>query len=499
MKKKIAQLIIARLDGNNINKKFNYYASLVKTGIGGFIVFGGNVKDVKTGIKELQKIADIPLFIAADLEQGLGQQVNGGTLFPPALAVGNAINKRSKSDISLLKKSIEIVAKEAKTVGINVIFVPVLDVNTNKQNPIICTRAFSESARKVAWFGENYIKGIQQHGLFACAKHFPGHGDTSKDSHIELPVVHADINRLSRIELQPFKRAVKTGVKMIMVGHLLIPALDAHMPTSLSEKVINGLLKQTLRFKGLVITDAMNMNAVSHLFMAKKHKNSEAEACRITIRAGADMLLHPDDPLNVIHYLDSLKNDIEPFVERSYKKIINAKKGLRKILNSNIPINRIGTRQHWKTAETLTIKSIRIRKKLIRFHEKPVVLIIDDDNTQEGKTFLIIIKKRYPEAEAMYIDNKSNKKDINAIIKNVSGRTLIGAVFSKVSAWKGRSGMSEKLQNVLNKAASASAYSVVAGFCCPYMLHEVHADTVIEAYHGSKQAQQAVGRMLTVQ
>ena len=491
---KIAQLIIARLDGNDISKKFKYYESLVRKGIGGFIVFGGKVKEVSIAIKRLQNIAEIPLFIASDLEQGLGQQLDGGTLFPPAMAVARAINPKNKNDIRLLRKSIGIVAKEAKAAGINLIFSPVLDVNTNPQNPIICTRAFSDNPRKVAWFGREFIKGFQRHGLIACVKHFPGHGDTTKDSHRELPVVNADVKRLHRVELYPFKQAVKAGVKMVMVGHLKVPAIDSKFASSLSKKIIRGLLNDRIRFKGLVITDAMNMHAVSKESVASGDPpRREGKACLMALDAGAHILLHPSKPEKIINYLSSRWDEIKPRVEESFQKVIRAKKELSKVYSSRLTVHSIGTNSSRDLAYKLTQKSISPAR--VKIPDKPVVLIIDDDNSKSGKFFIKEIRRHYPKIKSIYVDN-SYRGSIKTFLNSVSNKTLIALVFSRVSAWKGRSGLSRKLENILKKAVETSRYSVMAGFCCPYALHGIKTDAVIEAYSGAELSEEAVAKIL---
>ena len=489
-KEKIGQLIIARLNGGDINKRFKYYQSLVRKGIGGFIVFGGELKQVKKGIEKLNKSAEVPLFIASDLEQGLGQQIKGGTLFPMAMAIGKAINPKDKNDIRLLQKSLDIISKEAKAAGINVIFSPVVDVNTNPENPIVCTRAFSDNPVKTAWFGNKFIKGFQEHGLFACAKHFPGHGDTARDSHKELPVIKAGKRRLFKVELYPFKQAIKAGVKMIMVGHLKVPVLDSRSPSSLSQKVIQGLLRKELGFKGLVLTDAMNMHAVS-----KKGRNSETKACLRALNAGADILLHPESPEKVIDYLTSKWEEIKPRVEESFQRVLKAKNGLIKVHSSQFTVHSIGAKSSRDLAYKLTCKSIIVKNKLTGLKENPVVLIIDDDNHRSGDFFVKEIRKRYPGVKAVYIDNR-NKRNMKTVLNSFSGSILVTAVFSEISAWKGRSGISGKLKTLLEKAVKASGYSVVAGFCCPYTLRGLKADVVIEAYSGSEQAQEAVAGIL---
>jgi beta-glucosidase-like glycosyl hydrolase len=160
---KIAQIVIARLDGKNLKRRLPYYEELVERGIGGFILFGGEKKEIKYAIKALQKKAQIPLFIGSDLEQGLGQHIDGGTLFPPALAFARAINREKRKDLLLLRKAVHIIAGEARAVGINIVFSPVLDVNTNPENPIICTRAFGDDPERVAWFGREFIKAMEIH------------------------------------------------------------------------------------------------------------------------------------------------------------------------------------------------------------------------------------------------------------------------------------------------------------------------------------------------
>ena len=488
-KKKIAQLIIARLDGKDIGKRFKHYGSLVKKGIGGFIVFGGDLKEVKKGIKKLQERAEIPLFIGSDLEQGLGQHINGGTLFPPAMAIAQAIDRKNKKDINLLRKTINIIARETRAAGMNTIFSPVLDVNTNPGNPIICTRAFSDNPEKVAWFGNEFIKGFQKHGLISCAKHFPGHGDTTRDSHRELPVVHADMKRLRRVELYPFEQAIKSNVKMIMVGHLKVPALDARYASSLSKKIINGLLREKMNFKGLVITDAMNMHAVSR----KSHK-SEETACLKALDAGADILLHPENPEKVIEYLASKGDEIMPAVERSLHTVLKAKKNLKK-MGLRYTGYRAGLQSHWKKAQELTQKSITVSPRFRKPRGEPVVLIIDDDNSKAGDALVKMIKTRYPGAKTIYIDNKF-RGSMQKLLVGISDRILIAAVFSKISAWKGRAGLTKKLQDILEKAVKASGFSVIAGFCCPYILSGIKADAVIEAYSDSELSQESAGKIL---
>jgi beta-glucosidase-like glycosyl hydrolase len=491
-KKRIAQLVIARLEGRDVQDRFPYYEDLVRKGIGGFIVFGGELKVVRSVIKKLQIMAETPLFIASDLEQGLGQQITGGTTFPPAMAIANSINTEDRNDRTLLRRGVRAIAGEARAAGINVIFSPVLDINTNLKNPIICTRSFSDDPEIVAWFGMEFIKGFQKNGLIACAKHFPGHGDTDRDSHSELPVVRANMKRLSLIELYPFTKAVKAGVKMIMVGHLKVPALDSRNAASLSSKIVTGLLREEMKFKGLVITDAMNMHAVS-----KDDFRSELKACASALIAGSDIILHPDRPEKVIDYLSLQWPAIERAVNRSYQRVINAKKQMIRAVPLSKSVFRIGMKSSRETAREIVQRSVRVIPDGIpQFTvtmgkgENLVILTIDDDNSKSGESFERTLLKRMPKAKTFYLDNQF-RGNLTKVIRSVSDRILIVGVFSKISAWKGRSGLSRNLFTLLQRGIEASEKSVVIKFCCPYAIDGIKADITIEAYSGDEPSQMA--------
>ncbi|MDO8283222.1 MAG: glycoside hydrolase family 3 protein [Thermodesulfovibrionia bacterium] len=484
-RKKTAQLIIARLDGNDIKKRFSYYHSLVKKGIGGFIIFGGDAKDVRDGVRKLQKSADTPLFISSDLERGLGQHIDGGTLFPHAMAIAHAVNRKKISDIELLKKAIKVMAEEAKAVGINTIFSPVMDVNTNPKNPIICTRAFSDTPEEAAWFGKEFIKGFQNAGIIACAKHFPGHGDTSVDSHKELPVLKANMKRLNKVELYPFAEAIKANVKMVMIGHLMVPAIDPDLPSSLSHKTVTGLLRKKMGYKGLVITDAMNMQAVSG-----KTKESEGEACMKALLAGADMILHPSDPEYVIDHLSAHSEAIVKRLDESYKKVLLTKNKFHKASSQNI--RTVGSRENRKIAHELAKKAVNDIKVKILSGEKISLLVIDDDDKMSGKEFVKTVKGRLKNVSYFYVNNKNKK-----LSPSIKDTILIASVFSSVAAWKGRSSISTELMDILKKSIKASKYSIVIGFCSPYILEGLEAETVINAYSDTDVSQETAGEIFS--
>ena len=318
--RKLYQLIIERLDGEKLSSApYRERAfGLVEKSIGGFILFGGKKDEVKSFIAELQSLSEIPLLIASDIERGAGQQLEGSTRFPCQMAIAAAIDKNKSADVEILHDAVKAIAAEAVDAGINMPLIPVMDVNKNPDNPIICTRAFSDNPEEVAWFGKEYVRVLEEAGLISCAKHFPGHGDTSVDSHIVLPVISKSLADLMDVDLLPFREAIGAGVSSIMIGHLSIPAIDA-FPASLSKKVISDLLRNELGYKGLILTDALNMSAL------KEIPNIPAKC----VNAGVDILLHPADADSVVKELKQAVDSgeiEEEKIDRAVERILRYKK-----------------------------------------------------------------------------------------------------------------------------------------------------------------------------
>ncbi|MBI5187835.1 MAG: hypothetical protein HZA07_02015, partial [Nitrospirae bacterium] len=400
------RFIIPRLNGQDIEKNFNYYLDLVKKGVAGFIVFGGELETVRNGIRRLQKEAKLPLIIASDLEQGLGQQLKGGTLFPPAMAIASAITtpthpspikgegegggiKVPSSKLKLLRSAFKAIASEAKYAGINTIFAPVLDINTNPKNPIISTRAFGEDPKTVSFFGCEMIRILQANGIVACGKHFPGHGDTEIDSHISMPTIKKDLQSLEKTELVPFRNAIKKGVKMIMLGHLNVPAIDpSGIPVSISKRAVR-FLRNEMKFKGIIITDALNMHSLTHVKQAPNFEIAELRACNdkiseekvslMALRAGVDLLLHPTDPDRIASYLERTSY----FPHASIKRLNEFRKTRH---SSPVTLHRMVqgvTRhcdfdEHKKISEELTRKALRIYGD-IKLTKRSFLIVLNDE------------------------------------------------------------------------------------------------------------------------
>lgn len=252
---------------------FGFYGKNPPDDIGGIILFERNISLRK---KYFPPAAKIPQFIAIDQEGGRVNRIKKGvTVLPPASCV------RNEKDAYMRGK---ILASELMSLGVNIDFVPVVDVNTEKKNPVIGDRSFGSNPMRVSKLGAAMIRGMQKNGLIACAKHFPGHGPTKSDSHLCMPKVNLSIKEWKKVHLLPFIKAIKAGVKTIMVGHILYPVLDKKYPASLSYKVITEWLRKRLGFKGLIITDDLSMGAIN------KHYNS-GKAAVLAFCAGADILM----------------------------------------------------------------------------------------------------------------------------------------------------------------------------------------------------------------
>jgi beta-N-acetylhexosaminidase len=286
--------------------------------VGGFIMSIGSPIETAEKINAMQRLSALPLVFGADYETGVAFRqrggyflpnniyLGGGTMFPPQMALG------ATRDTSLAYQQGRVTAIEGRALGVHIAFAPVLDVNNNPGNPVIGMRSFGEDPHLVANMGAALIHGLQEHGMVATGKHFPGHGDTDENSHLTVATVHASRARIDTVELVPFRRAVAAGLQGMMTFHGIIPSLDTTpIPATLNPAIMTGLLRKQLGFNGLLITDAMDMNGVlSRVTVGQTAKPGQAvqgsygtinnsvgiaEACKLAIAAGADILLMPSD------------------------------------------------------------------------------------------------------------------------------------------------------------------------------------------------------------
>ncbi|MBF0518823.1 MAG: hypothetical protein HQK92_03785 [Nitrospirae bacterium] len=465
-------LIICRLDGTFLNsaKKRQEYIDLTKSGIAGFLLFGGKRKEIKDFIAEVQRYAYYPLLIASDVEKGTGQQVQGTTVFPCQMAVSAAFYKRDGNDARDIRLLLKSICSEAADVGINMPLIPVVDVNTNPLNPIICNRAFSDDPEKTAWYSRLYIEAIKETGLISCAKHFPGHGSTQSDSHLTLPVINKTLDELNEVELIPFKYAIDAEVDSIMVGHLSLPLIDS-LPATVSEEIVTNLLRNTLSFDGLILTDALNMDALKGI-------ESVHTKC---INAGADILLHP---VSVVRAVSELNDSIETGalkVERvyeSFKRVLNLRKKL-------------------KTAGTDFVDYKSHDDLSHRLFEKSITLVKGDLSSS--------FMEKTCDVKFIYLGGFSSRILLYTLFGGnnimdkpfIDGKRVVAAIYTSVSAFSKNFCVSDMEIRSLKRIIKRAGHTTVISFGNPYVLkHFEEADVLIAAYDTSEKAEMAVLRCL---
>ena len=382
-----------------------------KYDLGGVILFAENVKEISqttTLIHDLQEVAindkdgNLPLLITLDQEGGIVTRLGEGTNLPGNMALGATRSEKSSYDAGY------VIGRELNTLGVNVNFAPVLDTNNNPENPVIGVRSISSNPELVGKLGKNIAKGIQDQGVAATAKHFPGHGDTSTDSHYGLPMVNKSIEELRETELKPFKIAIENGIDMIMTAHIQFPQIEKDtfiskkdgsliaIPATLSDDIIKGILREEMEYDGVVITDAMNMKAISDHF-------GELESTKMAINAGIDIILMPtilrnNEDVKKLDYivngiLDSIKSgeikeeEITDSVERIVKLKID--RGIIDLKNNNVSLE-----EKIKKAKG-TVGSIENRNIERRIAEEAITITKNEDNIlplnpKEGEKVLLI-------------------------------------------------------------------------------------------------------------
>ena len=337
--------------------------------VGGYTISVGSPMEVAAKLNALQQMSSVPLVFGADLEAGAGFRARGGYFIPNAIDLGGAVvfppemAIGATGDTLLAYQQGRLTAVEGRALGIHIAYAPVLDVNNNPANPVINTRSYGEDPASAGRLGAAFIRGVQAHGMIATGKHFPGHGDTGVNSHLALPVVTVSRNRLDSVELVPFRAAVASGVGAMMSFHGAMPALDSSgVPGTLSQKVMTDLLRNELKFTGIIISDAMDMAGVLNQYGA-------VEAVKRAVGAGVDILIQP---LNVTQTIDAVVAGVtegrytEARINESVRRILKAKEELglnrRKLVSLDSLRYIVGDSSHTAMARTIAERSITLVK-----------------------------------------------------------------------------------------------------------------------------------------
>ena len=431
--------------------------------LGGVILFAENVSETEQTTKlvhDLQKVVeqdpsnDIPLFVTIDQEGGIVTRLGTGTNLPGNMALG------ATRSPAYAEAAGGIIGSELHALGINVNFGPVLDVNNNPGNPVIGVRSFSSDPNLVGELGSAMTQGIQQQGVAATAKHFPGHGDTAVDSHYGLPVVDKSLAELKQLELIPFKRAIDEGIDMVMTGHIGMPQIEDEvveskqgtfpLPATLSDDVITGVLREELGYQGLVVTDALNMQAIADNF-------TESEAVIKTFKAGVDIALMPTilRSANDVTKLESIFDDVIEAVESGDLKEADIDRSVERILTLK------ATRGIWKeTIDPVTLEEKLVEAKSVvgspehkalerQMTEAAVTLVKNDRKTlpfkpKKGETVLVLSPTK-DQTDSMV-------KTIRSLEKNAGNLKQVNVLTEQYSASTPHLDQNPALQEKINQA-----------------------------------------------
>lgn len=455
------QLVMPRIDFNS-GSYLETAARFVKEfKVAGFIVFNGNMDQVAETVKKLQELSEKPLLFGIDAERGVGQIIGGGTRFPFLMSQG-AVN-----DEELLRLQADITAQEMKKCGLNLLFAPVLDVNTNRDNPIVNIRAFGDDPHQVARMGSIYAKQVMKHGILTCGKHFPGHGSTDTDSHVELPVLNKNINELKKLELVPFEKVIESGIDFIMVGHLSVKTGQSEAePSTISKQLVSGLLKNQLRFSNIAITDSFRMDALKSI-------GNECDVAVRSVEAGIDIILDPLDAESLIDRFRKKINVDETFysnAKESAVRILEIKRGIIAGLDE-IP----GINNPEKTVTRIARKSVcRIKGKALSGKKVDVnVLDVTEGGRDICKPFIDRITSNGMKINR--VEYITDKYDFNTSYEN----DTLTLVITTVSAWTRKSVLTGFFKKILRHIGDNCANKIVVFFGSPYFITDFLDYTIV--------------------
>jgi beta-glucosidase-like glycosyl hydrolase/CubicO group peptidase (beta-lactamase class C family) len=450
---------------------------------------------------QLQSKSKLPLLIGADFERGSAMRLDEGTSFPTQMAIAAGGDPRDAYTMG------KITALEARQAGVHWIYAPVADVNNNPGNPIINTRSFGEDATRVSEFVSAYVRGVEENGGLATAKHFPGHGDTAADSHIDLPVIRADRQRLDSLELVPFRAAIAAGAGSVMTGHLNVPALesDPNTPATLSANILTGVLRKELGFQGLVVTDAMDMGGITVRF-------APGEAAVRAVLAGADCLLMPPVPDAAFEALQQAVKSGRVSRERldaSVRRILEAKARLG--LNKNRLADVNGMNAHFaetawqKQAQEISDRGITLLRdtqhRLPLDGTKPsralLLAFYADPEPTPGEDLERDLKSRFDSVTTIRADTRFRDAANIKLPSPDSYDVVILALFVRVSDRKGNVDVPAEQAALANQVYKSGKPVITMAFGSPYLIEGFpQAETWLGAFGISDVAQTSMARAL---
>jgi beta-N-acetylhexosaminidase len=518
LRDKVAQLIWPWILGDYVpigSAEWQRLAAFVtESHVGGFIVSVGAPVDIAVKVNALQRLAAVPLLMSADEETGVGFRARGSYFLPNAIDLGGATNfplqmaLGAANDTALAYAMGRVTAVESRAIGIQVSFGPVLDVNNNPANPVIGARSVGEDPQVTARMGAALVRGLQDYGVLATGKHFPGHGDTGTNSHLALAEVTASRARLDSVELVPFKAAIAAGVGAIMTFHGYLPALDsAPVPATLSPRVMTGLLREQLDFKGLLVTDAMTMAGVVNTY-------GDAEAAKRAIAAGADVLLMPTD---VGRAIDAVLAGITEGrydaarIDASVRRVLALKHEFGLAHDRYVDLDQVrrvvGDSSHVAVANAIAERGFVLARDpsglvpLTARGARPRVLSVTYAHRSElsaGTTFDAELRRGVASVRSAYVDADEPAPNYGRILDDVrSSDAVVVGSYVNVTSESATADAPRAFVEFVDSLLARNARVVLVSFGSPYLLMQTpRVPAYAVAWGGSAASQRAAARAL---
>ncbi len=503
LEEKVGQMIGVRAFGIYTNPRSAEYKALIEEvetlKVGHITIFESDVYAAPKMLNDLQRRAKIPLLVAADLERGLAFRVRRGVVpIPYAMAIGATRSEEAAHFAGL------VTGREARAIGIHWAFAPVADVNNNPDNPVINIRSYGEDPDLVGRLSSAYVRGAREGAILSTAKHFPGHGDTATDSHLALPVISADRERLNRVELAPFQTMFKAGVDAVMVAHIAVPSVDpTGDPASQSRSLTTGLIRDQMKYEGLIVTDAMEMSGLDVAW--------SGEASVRAVMAGCDLVLLPKDPKIAIREIARAVREgriAEVQIDASVLRLLKTKESLgldrnRLVDEAEIGKN-VGRPEDIEEANRITESSMTLVKNegnvIPLAVEKPLRilhLIMSSDARNDNISGIpeAEFARRYVKATNRYVGPDLTPEVADAIVAQAQSGAfsqVVASAFVRVTSSKGTANMEGSHASLLSRLSTGGPPLIVLAFGSPYLLRQAPGIPVyLAAYGGIDSAQRA--------
>jgi beta-N-acetylhexosaminidase len=488
LRQRVAQLVVVGFSGRPMNTRSRAYQKFVRLvaqeQVGGLILVnvtnGRTVQkadplEAASFINRMQRAARIPLLVAGDFERGASMRLEATTVFPHAMAFGAA------GDPVLARQEGEITAMEARAVGVQWLLFPDADVNNNPDNPIINIRSYGEDPESVSRYVKAFVEGAHaatKTPVLVTAKHFPGHGDTATDTHMNLATITGDRDRLEQVEFAPFRAAVESGVDSVMTAHLAVPAIEAgNMPATLSGKILQGVLRDEMKFKGIIVTDAMEMGGIAQGF-------SIADSSVRAVEAGADVLLMPSDPVAAINAVTAAVTSgriSRKRLDESVMRVLMAKAHLGLATKRIVDLDEINTIVNSAESNVVAQQICDRAATLLRNNDAFLPLTSTDSTaffllaesavSTEGVAFAAELHNRAPKATAVVLHPGMSEADVIAAAAEASeARRYVVAAFASFAAYRGTVALGGALPKFMETLTATGKPIALVSMGNPYML-----------------------------